>query len=253
MQTPEKTPVALTVALATMSGRMDQITLPPRVEGIEYLITVQGTQAPRTWPERSDVTVLTRPDDRGLSRNRNLGLEAASGELVLFCDDDVVLNPEGLVAMRALFSADPELALAAGWRAGRMPPGATEVALSRFNSGRICAPEFVIRRPLVLQSGVRFDMDFGVGAGYPIGEDYIFVCDLLRAGLRGLSVPFVIGDHAGQSTGDEWQDDVILKARARVLRRVFGPLSLLIRPVYALKHRKRFATPARALKFGLWG
>jgi glycosyltransferase involved in cell wall biosynthesis len=49
----------------------------------------------------------------GLTRQRNLGIDATAGDVVTFLDDDVVLEPGYLAAVLALFERDR------GWAAPR--------------------------------------------------------------------------------------------------------------------------------------
>jgi glycosyltransferase involved in cell wall biosynthesis len=248
---------SLTVAVATTGARVAQIALPPPAPGIDYLIHVQAMGA-GPLPDalrRDDVTLRAEPGT-GLSVNRNAGLAQAGGALVLFSDDDIALAPEGLAAMRAAFASDPALDLVLGWRAGQLPdtgPRRARHALTRFNTGRAAVPGIVIRRASLQATGLRFDEGFGVGAPCPLGEDYIFVTDLLAAGLRGVGLPIVTGAHDGPSSGDNWHDPLLIKSRAAVLRRVFGPLTLPVRLAYAWRHRARFGSLARMLRFGLRG
>lgn len=51
---------------------------------------------------------LWRPNDRNLSRSRNLGAEAALGDTLLFMNCDVLLNPRALEAYRSTLSQYPE-------------------------------------------------------------------------------------------------------------------------------------------------
>jgi GT2 family glycosyltransferase len=50
----------------------------------------------------------------GLTRQRNVGVRAATGDVVTFVDDDVVLDPGYVAAILALFEADPGLGGAEG-------------------------------------------------------------------------------------------------------------------------------------------
>ncbi len=242
------------MAISTLGAGLERICLPAAQAEIDYLILLQAPEAaPIGRAEallegRTDVTIVPC-SDRGLSNSRNAGLRQAKGDLVLFSDDDVTLEVGGILALRAAFVADPALVLAAGWRAERLPAHPRRAQLTRFNSGRICAPEFMVRRKDTLSLGVWFDPDFGLGAPHGVGEDYIFITDLLRRGGKGLALPVVTGSHPHASTGEHWGDPVLLAARRAVLARVFGRWAGLVRIAYAFRHRARFATVAQMFSF----
>lgn len=249
--------LTLTVAIATTGPRLARIALPPPAPGIDYLITVQNMQdaPPPDWMSREDVTLVAEAHT-GLSANRNAGLARATGQLLLFSDDDIQLAPDGLNHLRRAFAEDVTLALALAWRAGHLPARGARRArykLSRFNSGRAAVPGIMVNAETIRRAGVTFDTRFGIGGPVPLGEDYIFVTDILRRGLRGVSFPVVTGAHPGPSSGDDWTDDLLIKSRAVVLHRVFGPLSGLVRLLYTWRHRRRFVSRRRALRFAVRG
>jgi glycosyltransferase involved in cell wall biosynthesis len=248
----------LTVALVTVGARLSRVALPAPMPGVDYVVTVQAMAedaALPDWSERDDVQVWREPSV-GVSANRNAGLARATGDLVLFCDDDIRLNLDGITHLRRAFDSDPALALALGWREGRLPAAGAHhrpCRLTALNSGRAAPPEIMVRRRAVSDAGVLFDTGFGIGARYPLGEEYIFVTDLLAKGLKGRSFPVVTGRHDGPSSGDHWADPELLRARAAVLRRVFGPTTLPVRLAYAWRHRMRFHSARAALRFALRG
>lgn len=49
--------------------------------------------------------VLLKKKEKGLTRSRNLGVQHASGEVIFFFDDDVVLEPDYLERMEKLYEA----------------------------------------------------------------------------------------------------------------------------------------------------
>ena len=109
----------------------------------------------------------------------------------------------------------------------------------------------MVRRSLIRAAGVRFDPDFGLGARFGLGEEYVFVTDTLRAGLRGITLPVVTGSHPEESTGDLWSDPILLVARQAVIGRVFGRWALVVRIAYMLRHRRRFDSFSGKLRFVL--
>ncbi len=70
-------------------------------DGSRELVAVQFPQ----------VRLVDTGDNRGPCRARNVGVAAAKGELCLLLDNDVVLHPGALAAMRAALAADPTTAM----------------------------------------------------------------------------------------------------------------------------------------------
>lgn len=241
----------ITVAIATMGPRIDDLILPPRKAGLRYVIMVQRPPVRLPDSHRPDVTFVPL-DSIGLSHSRNAALAFCKTPFLVFADDDMSLDLEGLQGLAHQMILDPRLDFAAGWRAGKMPsagPRAGRHLLRKLNSGRICAPELMVRTATVREAGILFDANFGIGAPNPVGEDYIFVCDMLDAGLRGEGFPIVTGRHPEASTGEVWNDPGVLKARRKVLARCFGATALVISAIYAMRHRKRLGGWPNAWRF----
>ncbi|MEG3663512.1 glycosyltransferase family A protein [Celeribacter halophilus] len=243
----------ITVAISTIGTGIERLRLPEACAGLTYLILVQQPPSQITTPEvkRADVRVETLPSV-GLSHSRNAAIDLCETPFLLFADDDMALNPKGISTLAAHLEQDTELALAAGWRDAAFHAyrrSKQQHALTLFNSGRVCAPEFMVRVDKVKQSNLRFDTGFGVGAPLPTGEDYIFVTDLLKRGLKAQSFPIKTGHHIGDSTGRNWQDATLLHARRAVLSRVFGPRAPLVACAYALRHYRKFNGPDAAFAF----
>lgn len=237
------TDLSVTIAVSTIAARLPGLDLPPPCPGVEYLILVQppgNAACAARIAVRGDVRRCDL-QSRGLSLSRNAALDHATGALVVFADDDMTLSIDGITALARAFQDDATLDFAAGWRRERLPRAGRRARLRRlhhFNSGRICAPELMVRRSTV--AGLRFDPEFGLGARHGLGEEYVFVTDALKAGLRGRSFPVVMGSHPEASTGEDWTAPRLVRARLAVLDRVFGPWVAPVRVAYALRHRRRF-------------
>lgn len=156
------------------------------------------------------VTVTTSP--RGLSRGRNAGVQAVTGDPVLQFPNDTTWYPEGTV--QSIRSLAPALGLGAitvrdkhGPRFVLEAPG---TALDPWNVWNVIEVGMLVRRSLFLEAG-EFDPDIGTGASTPwqSGEGTDF---LLRALGRGLVADFVwapadigvgaVGEAAGLSVAE---------------------------------------------------
>lgn len=240
--------VALTVGYSCLADRVDHIVPPASDPDVEVLVCVQGDDAFTAPPGSTVVTVA----GRGVARSRNAAIDHAGGRYLLFCDDDVLVDLSGVrSAMRILEDSDAAIALGravdpAGDLRKDYPAGTVD--LTRFNSAKAATYEMLVDVAQVRSSGIRFDERFGAGMPLHLGDEYIFITDLLAAGLRGFSVPIVFGQHPADSSGARWDDDRDVHVRAVALNRVFGWQAPGARLAFAVKHRRRLGA-RRAVRF----
>ena len=137
---------------------------------------------------------------RGLSLNRNIGLNHARGDIVGFPDDDCEYPHDLLSKVDASFNAlGVDVLLGRIWdrkqnkSAIRNWPGKT-IALNSYNFYRLTS-SITLFTKVVTQ---RFDERFGLGAQYGSNEDVIFVSSLLRSGATGQYVPSITVYHEDQ-------------------------------------------------------
>lgn len=224
----------------------------PACDGVRYLVMVQGGVANLVDGPllRADVEIahVTEP---GISQSRSAVIDHCATPVLLFMDDDVTIDLAGVQALADYLAARPELTVVSGVieRTDRRKIS-TASRMTRWNTGRAMTPEMMVRVEDIRKSGVRFDSDFGLKGKYPIGDEYIFLTDLQKAGCRGVLVPIVLGSHPDTSTGDNWDDPVLRHARQAVLRRVFGAWAPLIRFGFGVKHRNRLGGWSAAIRFG---
>lgn len=229
--------------------------------GLDWLVLAQEPDAPgvaahlAALAARPDLTVLPLATE-GLSRSRNAGLAAGRGEILLLADDDVTHPPGALDGIRRAFAADPGLDLFVGRSLDpdgrpRKRPLPRRKPLTRLNAARASSHEIALRLRAVRAAGLRFDEGFGVGAGTAatLGEEYVFLADALRAGLRGVHDPLPVSVHPFESSGFVWEGAAQARARALVFTRIFGRAAPLVRLAFALKNRRRFAARADLAAF----
>jgi teichuronic acid biosynthesis glycosyltransferase TuaG len=244
----------LTVAIATTSARLGQINFAdlPAQSGVTYHIWVQGAQ---TVPlaARRDIRISPSPG-RGAATNRNTALAAAQTPLLIFADDDLGFEPAGHAALIARFAARPKadflcarLCDEAG--ALRKPYGPQGQRVRWWNCGKVGTPELALRPDRFRAKGIAFDPRFGAGMPNHLGDEYIFLCDALRAGLRGEHADIVLASHARHSSGTA-TGTPLMKLRKRALIRALGRWQS--RPAllaFALRHRHQFPSWRDMLRF----
>lgn len=195
----------------------------PHVPGVEYLVSWQLPDMDIRIPEE-----LKRPDfniiknrTRGLSKNRNLAIEAASAPLCLISDDDVTYSTEGLNAVIDCFNKNPEndiLTFRYESRSDKKYYPSFPFSLSSPPKGYyVSSIEIAFRREKIMNK-IRFNEDFGIGARFSSGEEEIFIHDALKAGIRGKYIPISIATHDAPSTSTRLASDpAFIRTKGAVL------------------------------------
>ena len=150
-------------------------------------------------------------DERGLSRARNAGLAAMTGDVVAMTDDDCEADPDWLETMARLFTEHPEVGMVGG---ALIAPPVSRLKLESClgftpdefvydpASGQAPPPawgwigaNFALRRAAVERVGL-FDDYLGAGApDFPAGEDTDYNMRVLAAGIGVACSPALIVRH----------------------------------------------------------
>jgi hypothetical protein len=243
----------LTVGIASLGERVFAVRPDrlPRLDGVRYLVVVQSP--PRGAEAEAHVAALLARGDVelhemegcGLSRSRNAAMDRTSTDLLLLADDDVELRAEALTALRHAFAGDPALDFAClRLHAPGGEPykrfGASGTPVRFWNCGKVGSPEVALRIAPIRAAQLRFDETFGAGTPAWFGEEYIFLLDARRAGLRGRHLDIVVGFHPPESSGVD-ASAAAMRVRRAVFRRALG---WYWRPAFALfKIRNRLRAP----------
>lgn len=239
----------VTFGYSTLASRIGRVRLPQPSGGAEVLLCVQDGAAPHTHPDArgpsatSAARVVAVPG-LGVARSRNAAIFEAGRRYLMFCDDDITVDIQG-VAQALAHLREHGVALVLGCsldaqgRTRKRTP-CKPVRLSRLNSASAATFEMLIDTTQVRNAGVIFDERFGAGASLHLGDEFIFITDLLRAGLRGEAGPWVLATHPDQSSGERWDTEHDRHARAVAINRVFGPLAPAIRAAFSARHFSKF-------------
>jgi len=251
--------IKLTVGYSTLAERVGNIQLPEARADREILIIIQdpknGTaKVPAAFAKRKDVRVINL-SSYGVAKSRNEALRSAKGEYLIFADDDITFFEEGLDAAVAHLDASPTTAFLLGAAVDETgalrkvyPTGVT--GLTKFNSAKAATYEMIVRVAASRDANVWFDEDFGAGAVNYLGDEYIFIADLINKKLRCEFAPITLAQHPIDSSGSGWGTERDVVARSKIFTRVFGePLATLVRFGFGLKHAAGIGSARLILKF----
>lgn len=201
------------------------------------------------------IRVINR-NERGVGKSRNMAVDNAWGDVVLFSDDDIVYEEDYAARIIQAFRRrqDADIILFNV----RVNPERRTYWTERskrvhwFNCGRYPTFSAAVRLDRLKESGVRFSHLFGGGAPYSNGEDSLFFMDCIRKGLKVYAVSSVIGtERSRKSTWFKGYDEKFFFDRGVLFHFLYGKWAKLwalrfvltksgvmcrdIKPVQALK------------------
>lgn len=243
----------LTFGFSTTADRVKNLKRPTFPLDHEVIVLVQN---PKVLSYVFDLPQarLVELKSIGVAKSRNAALEHASGEFLIFGDDDITFKSEGIEAAITYFQANPECSIIlaqaddeSGSLRKKYEDKITPLRLT--NSARAATYEILVRVDAIRDAKLKFDEDYGAGAKNYLGDEYIFIADVLRAGLKGVHLPVVVATHPAESSGSRWGSDEDLSARAKVFTRVFGVRAPLMRLAFLVKTMNKYPGFAKSLRF----
>lgn len=243
----------LTFAFSTMSDRIKNLRRPDFSEPHEVLVLVQNPKELSYVLELPKVKLIELKS-QGVAKSRNAALHHASGEFLIFGDDDITFRSDGVKTAVNYLQEHPEcsivLAQAVDEDENLRKNYKKEVTpLKLSNSARAATYEMLVRVDAVKSAGIKFDENFGAGMENYLGDEYIFIADALRAGLTGVHLPVVVAMHPKESSGSRWGSDKDLSARAKIFTRIFGLKAPILRLAFLLKTKNQKPSFVKSLKF----
>jgi glycosyltransferase involved in cell wall biosynthesis len=252
----------LTLGYSTLAERVATLVEPPTNPNWETVLVVQNPNQ-LAWQGETYKHLAQRENFRfeelqskGVAKSRNRAIDLAQGEYLIFSDDDISFSATGLQEAIDYLDANPRVSLLLGQATDesgvlRKQYPSQMTKLGSFNSARAATYEMIIRVADIRRLGVRFDEDFGAGAKNYLGDEYIFVVDLLRAGGKAVFAPITLAQHPTESSGSRWGSAQDRRARAIIFSRVFGPFAPFVRLPFGLRRRRELGSFKNLLLFVL--
>lgn len=144
-----------------------------------------------------------REPRRGQCYARNTAIAAAGGEIVVFTDDDVLVDREWLNEIYREFTRDPALSLLCGrvllahkWlqNVSLQPSDQRQIFIYPNPGSFVMGANMAFRREIFARIGM-FDVRLGPGRFFPASDDTDFFYRALKAGYRILYAPNVLVYH----------------------------------------------------------
>ncbi len=176
----------------------------------------------------------------GTSLSRNLAIENASGDISIIADDDIKYVPDYRDIVERAFDNNPEADIITFQIAtpDMKPFKANYLEHEQWHNLRTalkCASiEIAFRTKKIKESGLRLNMEFGLGSRYRIHDDVIFVSDAIKMGLKVKYMPIPIVIHPEESSGTVF-NDFHIRSKGAALYHIFGAKSYILDILFAIK------------------
>lgn len=135
--------------------------------------------------------------ERGVGLNRNNALMRASGDVVLFADDDMVYVDGYANLLNKVFDEIPEADVIVFNISSRKPIKKIQ-KVGRLNYLRYGTARIAARRKAIIDNGIFFNLCFGGGTSHCHGEDNLFLTSCLDKGLKIYAYPVLIANDFGE-------------------------------------------------------
>ncbi|OOE48856.1 glycosyltransferase [Salinivibrio kushneri] len=222
----------LTIVISTANKRIVNLRLKPANSNVCYVIVHQVydnaclNEYRPNYISRDDVKYI-RLDYPGLSKSRNVGLEAVDTEYAYIMDDDVDFNLDKMERLVDFMSGNQvdvgtcQYEYEDGYMSGKYKGYAFRHNF--LSAAKVASIEICLKVKAIREKSIQFDEDFGLGTQLPSGEEYIFMVDAIKSGLNVWFYPLITGVHPNITSGtDFYSTSNKILAKREMLKRTFG-------------------------------
>ncbi len=184
--------------------------------------------------------------ERGVGLNRNNTLMRATGDILVFADDDECFFDNYEEIIKEAYSKIPKADAiifnieTIGADVGRR--NITKIfKLNIFNSLNYGAVRLTVKNSCVKRANVNFHRQFGGGTTFSSGEDTLFIADLIKKGLRIYTYPATIASvNQETSTWFNGYNEKYFYDRGSLFKALSPKAAKLLCWLLLLKNKKRF-------------
>lgn len=181
---------------------------------------------------------------KGVGINRNFALQYASGDILLLADDDMVYHNGYADTVLKSFEEHPDadaiifnIETVGAHVQRRVNRSSSRVRI--FNALNYGAVRIAVRRSSLIRERISFSTCFGGGTVYSAGEDSLFICDMLKKGLRIYTSPEFIAT-VDQSTSSWFTgyNQKYIYDKGAFYSAAFGPFALIFGMQDLIRHKR---------------
>lgn len=181
--------------------------------------------------------------ERGVGLNRNNTLLRADGDILLLADDDLSYFADYVTVVRQAFEARPKADAiifnieTKGADMGRRINRKSK-RVRWYNSLNYGAVRIAVRRKSLQRYRIAFSQCFGGGTLYSSGEDSLFICDMLKKGLKLYTSPeFIASVDQTSSTWFSGYNEKYLYDKGAFFKAAFGSWARPMCVLELMRHR----------------
>lgn len=183
--------------------------------------------------------------EKGLSKSRNRAIELCDSDIALISDDDVVYSDEIEKIISKAFKENSEADIITFQflkddnTLYKKNYKKEKFWHDIYTLARVSSVEIAFKVDKVKNKNIKYDENFGLGSIFPTGEEYIFLSDALKNGLKILYIPIPILIHPDESSGGQFiGNPLLVESKGALFYRIFGIKSYIISLIFTFKKNK---------------
>jgi hypothetical protein len=243
------------IIISTYGSRIHNLKLPSKVYGVCYLII---HQSPSLFDvnvkfDRTDVKYLPTLSS-GLSTSRNIGLSLCPTRYAYIMDDDVIFDQQHILDITTIMAKDKvDIGTCKfQYENGRFPTVYRDHSFDHdiFTAAKVSSIEICVNVESLRKHDIEFDENFGLGTDLPSGEEYVFLTDCIKKGLKVRYYPIITGVHPNETSGMDFYTDYHKTfAKREMLIRIFKWRSFFLIVAFWFKKIMLVKRAGYALRF----
>lgn len=224
----------LEILLSCMNLKDGEIVTRSGIESDTLIVNQCGENGYEEYRQGGFTVRIFSVNDKGLTKSRNFATQKSVGDICLLCDDDEIFYSGYKEGILKAYDEAPEADVII-FKMGNKPEkfGGRKKLLNFLDIMRVSSWQISFKRKSILDAGVKFDENMGAGSGNGAEEEFKFLSDCRKKGLKIYYVPFVIADVAQtDSTWFKGFDEDFFINRGNTTRYIMGATPAFLYAVY---------------------